>query len=142
MTVRSETGSTRSSRGFTLIELMIVVVVVSILSLVALSSYQSSVRKGRRADVEGVLLDRTQALERFYTNNNTYIGYLDTAGALDDARVKTYYDITYGTGGNATTATTFMLVATPKGSQASDGCGTLTITQAGAKTPSTSGCWQ
>jgi type IV pilus assembly protein PilE len=144
MSERSAMRSWRPARGFTLMELMIVVVVISILALVAVNSYQASVRKSRRADVQGVLLDRVQALERYYTNSNTYLDYLDGAGALDDGRVSTYYGITYGTAGNATTATTYVLVATPKGTQAKDPCGTLTINQIGTKTASGTGsnCWQ
>jgi len=54
-----------SSRGFTLIELMIVVAVIGILAAVAYPSYQDSVRKSRRADGKTALLQAVQVAERF-----------------------------------------------------------------------------
>ncbi|HCO76591.1 MAG TPA: pilus assembly protein PilE, partial [Rhodocyclaceae bacterium] len=37
--------------------------------------------------------------------------------------------------------TTFTLQAEPQGAQASDSCGTLTLNQAGVRSPTTAGCW-
>lgn len=121
--------------GFTLIELMIVVGIVAILARLAFNSYQGSVRKARRADVQGVMLDRVQGLERFYTNNNTYVAY---PVALADPRVSDYYTLAYSV---TPTATAYTISATPKGPQASDSCGVLRIDQTGTKTPGNK-CWQ
>jgi type IV pilus assembly protein PilE len=59
-------------KGFTLIELVIVVAIVAILATIAYPSYQDSVRKSRRADAKGVLMEAAQWMERFYTENNRY----------------------------------------------------------------------
>ena len=58
--------------GFTLIELMITVAIVGILASIAYPSYQDSVMKSRRADVKGVLLGLTNAMERRFTETNSY----------------------------------------------------------------------
>jgi type IV pilus assembly protein PilE len=39
------------------------------------------------------------------------------------------------------TGKTYTLSASPTGKQSGDACGTLSINQAGAKTPTTAGCW-
>jgi|AMFO01.1.fsa_nt_gi Tfp pilus assembly protein PilE len=47
---------------------------------------------------------------------------------------------TFSFSGNVT-QTAFTIQAVPTGAQAGDTCGTLTIDQAGQKTPTTTGCW-
>lgn len=148
----------KKKNGFTLIEVMIVVVIVSILSTIAIPSYQESVRKSRRRDAQGELLNFANAMERHFTENGSYCdaggaGGANTCGASGtndtgtasifspSTSVSTYYTFTISAM-NAS-GTTFTLQAAPVagGPQASDTCGTLTITQAGVKTPSTAGCW-
>ena len=118
----------QKQKAFTLIELMITVAIVGILAAIALPSYQDSVRKSRRADIKVVMLGLANALERRFTETNSYLGVAGTTG--------TYYTVTI-----AATAISYTLTATPTGDQASDACGTLTLTETGAKTPTTAGCW-
>ena len=59
-------------KGFTLIELMVVVIIIGILSAIAYPSYLDSVRKTRRADAQGALMQLNNAMERVFTQNNTY----------------------------------------------------------------------
>ena len=70
----------RIQSGFTLIELMVVVVVVAVLSSLAYPSYQEFVAKAKRTEGKAALLDAAQALERHFTNYNTYPSSLSTAG--------------------------------------------------------------
>ena len=63
--------------GFTLIELMVTVAIVGILAGIAYPSYQDSVRKSRRSDVEGVLLGLANAMERNFTTATATNGYCD-----------------------------------------------------------------
>ncbi|HET9644109.1 MAG TPA: type IV pilin protein, partial [Burkholderiaceae bacterium] len=66
--------SLRRQGGFTLIEVMIVVVIVVILARVALPSYQSSVRKARRADAVDATTSILQVQERCRASQPTYAG--------------------------------------------------------------------
>lgn len=61
-----------SKNGFTLIELLVAVAVVGILAAIAIPSYQESMRKSRRSDAQGALLNFANGMERYYTQNNTY----------------------------------------------------------------------
>ena len=72
-----------SSRGFTLIELMVVVVIATILLSIAVPSYMSQVRQSRRTEAKTAILDLSGREERYlstnpagYTNNPAFLGYV------------------------------------------------------------------
>jgi type IV pilus assembly protein PilE len=123
------------SRGFTLIEMMIVVVVIGILAAIAYPSYQEYVSRARRADAQTALLELAQFMERTYTANGRYLAADGTAPALPfiespkDGTSK-YYDLGFV---GAPTASSYTLRAVPKGSMVNDTCGTLTLSNTGAK---------
>jgi type IV pilus assembly protein PilE len=134
-------SAVKLSRGFTLIELMIAVAIIGILSAIAIPSYQQYVLRANRADAEAILLETAQAMERYYTTNNTYNGGVVTSavspkGAAGSA-VK--YNISF----TATpTATAYTVQAVRANAQVNDAtCGDLTLTNTGVQTPSTAGCW-
>ena len=124
----------RRPHGFTLVELMVVVAIVGILATIAYSTYSSQVRKARRSDGQIMLLDAAQELERCYTR---FHAYNDAECAVADdindggmLSLEGWYLIT----NDNESATTFRLVATPRGAQASDTqCGSLRLTQTGLK---------
>ena len=133
----------RKSRGFTLIELMIVVVVLSIITTIAVSSYRGSVLKARRAEAKADLLELTQLIERFRTENNTFVGFTRPF-TTSPRNGQAFYNLQFPAG--QPTATTYILQAVPQGAQANDTrCLTLTINQAGVRGTSGSGtvadCW-
>ncbi len=124
--------------GFTLIELMIVVAIIGILATIAYPSYQDSVKKSRRADAKSALMGFVNAMERYYTENNTYCDAAATGETAvtgcgtstpdtgkpaifaDEAPLDgttKYYDLTI----QAVSQTTYTLRATPKGAQNGDG---------------------
>lgn len=140
-------GGSRNS-GFTLIEMMIVVAVVGILAAIAYPSYQEHVRQARRADAQTALLELAQFMERHYTANGKYLTAANAApelpfsGAPKDGATK-YYDLSFA---SAPTASSYTLSAEPKGVMASDACGTLTLSNTGAKGQATGAslatCWR
>ncbi len=127
--------------GFTLIELMVTVVIIGILAAVAYPSYQDSVKQSRRAAAQVALVSLGNAMERVFTQNNTYkpgganptlgtaAGDIFPAQAPLDGTVK-QYNLSISA---ATTAATYTVRATPISgtSQASDGM--LELDGTGAK---------
>jgi len=86
-----------SSRGFTLIELMVVVVIATILVSIAVPSYMSQVRQSRRTEVRTALLDLAGREERYfsttptgYTANPAFVGYAGF-GAANPIGSQYYY---------------------------------------------------
>lgn len=62
-----------TSRGFTLIELMITVAVVAILAAVALPSYRDYVLRGYLVSMTNDLVATRAKMEQFYQDNRTYV---------------------------------------------------------------------
>lgn len=129
----------KKQHGFTLIEAMIVVTIIALMAVFAFPSYLEQVRSTRRADCSGALVNLGGAMERFYTVNSTYTGA--AAGGADTGAPAVFPvscpvdggDPTYNLTIQAATASTFTLRATPVGGQASDRCGSLTLTNTGLK---------
>lgn len=148
----------RKNNGFTLIELLIAVVIVGILSAIAIPNYTESVNRGKRADAQGALLGLASALERYYSNNNSYCGAAGGTLATCPTGAPTIYAATVPSGGGtayynlritALTQTTYTLQAQRTGAMASDKCGTLTLASTGEQgiTGATAGttvaqCWK
>ena len=136
-------GRAESQRqaGFTLVELMLVVAVVAILAALAYPAYTGHVLIARRAQAKADLVEYAQLAERHFTVNNAYTGFtLPTTQSPREAGSTARYTITPNV-----TATTFTLTATPLGGQANDRCGTLAVTNTGAKSKTGSAplseCW-
>jgi len=120
-----------AGQGFTLIELMIVVAVVALLAVVALPSYQSSVRRAHRTEAKASLSAAAQMMERYLTEKGSYASATlgGSTGVYPDRSENGYYALSLSNLG----ASTFTLSAVPQGSQASDECGTFTLTQRGER---------
>lgn len=154
----------RGQSGFTLVELLVAVAIVGILSTVALPAYQQSIYKGKRSIAQLGTMDLANRQEQFYLDNKTYtvnmanLGYTaglvftsdgDSAVALDSSQAlvastsdKRVYVIKI----DSASATAYSISAVPQLGQANDTeCGSLTLTNIGAKTESGTGvtldCW-
>jgi|APMI01.1.fsa_nt_gi type IV pilus assembly protein PilE len=133
------------ARGFTLIELMIVVVIIAIIAAVAYPSYQQHIQRTRRAVAAGCMMELSQFMERFFTTNMRYDQ--DTAGNAVvlpgcSANVAAFYVPGLNP---APTPTQYTVEMVPQGAQLADVCGTLTINQAGARSPDAGArpeCWR
>ncbi len=145
MTIRSYSRSS----GFTLIELMITIAVIAILAAIAYPTYDESVRRGRRADAQAVVLMSAQYMERFFTTNATYVGAALptslTTSPEGTGSASKFYDIVVSN----LSATTYTLTATRSSGRpmASDKCGDFIVDQTGAKslanyTASLDQCWR
>ncbi|MCQ4322068.1 type IV pilin protein [Stutzerimonas stutzeri] len=120
--------------GFTLIELMIVVAIIGVLAAIVFPSYQEHVRKARRADAQASLFELAQFMERQYTANGTYELSDTTLLPYDEAPrdgATKFYDLAFKN--EEPTASTFVLTATPKNGMTDDRCGTLSLSNIGAK---------
>lgn len=112
---------------------MVVVAVIGILAAIAYPSYKDYLRKGRRAAAQSMLMDVAQHQQQYLLDARSYAADLATLNVTTPTDVSDYYDITLvATDGPPPT---FTATATPLSGtdQASDV--TLTIDNAGTKTP-------
>ena len=132
-------------KGFTIIEVLIVVAILGILAAIAIPQVTKYITNARRADGKTALLAASQAMERYYTNNYTYVGATigpDTTDLIPETSDSGYYVLSFPAAQNGTnpSASTFTIQAIGLGKQANDTpCLTMTINQLGQKTPPA--CW-
>lgn len=116
----------KTSAGFTLIELMIIVVIIGILAAIAMPSYVNQVTEAKRSDGKIALMETAQTLERCYSENNAYN---DASCTFSATSPEGHYAIAR----TVNTATTFTLQATPNASQTDPLCANLTLTSTGVQ---------
>lgn len=71
------TGRLRSSRGFTIIELMVVMTIVVTLATIAMVQYRQSVQLAREAVLKDDLFKLRDAIDQYYADKNQYPPSLD-----------------------------------------------------------------
>jgi len=148
-----------TSRGFSLIELMVVVGIVAVLAVLATNSYSSSVRKSRRTEARTALLDLASREERFMSTNSSYtrtlteLGY--SAGSLPLTVGNGYYSVDIPvinfTAATSNTPARFTITAAPvagKGQDKDSACATFSVDSTGLQSSTNSGgasttatCW-
>ncbi|MGZ3158014.1 MAG: type IV pilin protein [Burkholderiaceae bacterium] len=152
---RTHDNTIRSSHGFTFIEVMIVVVIAGILAMIAYPSYQSAVRKAKRAEGRSALMQLMQQQERYYSQNTSYIAFTSASTNANEKYFKWYsadspaasaYEIRAEACSNETIRTCVRLTAKP-GTEKVDSsymdaeCGSLTFTSTGIKSADGKNCW-
>lgn len=125
--------------GFTLIEVMIAVLIIAVLSAIAYPSYDNHVTNSRRAAAAGCLMERAQFMERYYTTN---MSYADAPAPAPCQELQGHYTVSM----EDLAATTYTLLATPQGRQASKDtkCGILSLNQQGVRSAekgTAAQCW-
>ncbi len=120
--------------GFTLVELMIVIAIIGILTALAFPSYQGHLKTSRRADAKSALMGLANAMERHFTENNSYVGaatngvpvIFSATSPIDGDTV--FYNLTV-----SLTQTTYTLRATPVSGGSQSGNGFLELKHTDSK---------
>ncbi len=112
--------------GMTLIELLIVVTVMGILLAIAIPAYSSYMLRVHRTEAIPMLLQASMCQERIYADRSSY----DTSQCHPNSEQQRY-EITYAS--PDTRDRSYIAMATPKGTQLDDPCGSLSLDQNGAR---------
>lgn len=146
--LRVTSSKTHFYTGFSIVELIIVIAIISILAAVVLPTYQNTIRKSRRMDARIALTTVAQLMERYSTQNNSYVGAtLATSSQLPASGTIPYPSLSengiYAISIRILTANEFTILATPIGDQSLDICGSFTLDQVGTRGSASlaSQCW-
>jgi type IV pilus assembly protein PilE len=135
--------ATRSPRsrlapgGFTLIELVIALIIAAVLAVIAMTSYAAQMRKSARAEAQATLVDAASRQQQFLVDRRRYGGSLTVLGAAPPPDLASKYNFVVAALDGPPPA--FTMTAQAIGDQAKDKCPTLTIDDAGNRTPPE--CW-
>jgi type IV pilus assembly protein PilE len=129
--------------GYTLIELLITVVILGVLTALAVPAFNQNLQSARRADARVALLQISNEMEKFYSNNLEYtsdlseLGFNETSGEF--LSPDGYYLLSVATDAGKYLVTAH---AKPGSPQASDtDCSWFSLDSIGAEDASGEDCW-
>lgn len=125
----------RSSRGFTLVEILAAVAILALLAAIAIPSYQDYVLRSNRASAQRMMTTIANRQAQYLVDAREYADDIG-AGGLNISNLDDWACVADCTDGNYTIAVTldagppptFTITATPIGRQVKDGVLTLTST--------------
>jgi len=126
------------TRGSIAVELAIAVVVVVVLALVSLPSYAEHVRRGSRAEMQAFLLEVGARQQQRLADRHDYAATIADLGLSLPRSLAGKYALSLSV--PAAAPPRFTVSAAPHGPQAADGCGTLSLSEAGQRAPAD--CWR
>ena len=119
------------ARGFTLIEMMVTVAIIGILAAIAVPSYQSHLKKGRRADAQAFMMDVANRQQQYLLDARTYATTTAQLNATPPTSATNFYGFAITT---VASPPAFTITATPTAGTAQASDGTLVLDSAGTKT--------
>jgi type IV pilus assembly protein PilE len=130
-----------TQQGFSLIELMIVVAIIGIISGIAYPSYQETIRKSKRKDIQAEMLNVAGLFEREYTKNGSYTAILNDPTVLTYSEIDNdFYTMPAQSAKNysfrvnvVASPPSFELFARPEGELASSKDGPMLLTSSGQR---------
>ena len=132
-----------TSRGFTLVDLMIAMAIIGILAAIEYPSYSEYTKKTRRAEAAAALLEGAQVAERQFSQTGAYANAPvpahspSTGNAVYDIALVTDAGDPLVQGGYAITAT-----AVAGGMMDGDDCDAMSINGLGERLPNDEKCWR
>ncbi|MBA6349995.1 MULTISPECIES: type IV pilin protein [unclassified Colwellia] len=131
----------RRVKGFTLLELMISVAIVGILASIAYPSYIDNISRANRSEGQRELLRLASLQEQYFIDHRAYTTDMKKLGASADPYITDsgFYSIDA-----VVVGVTYTLKATARGTQATNdsSCLTLSVTDSGQKTATSTNCWE